>query len=67
MLQQRIGLDYLPFDCAETPDGRLLIFEVGTNMIVHAMDSAELFPYKRVQMAKVFTAFEHMLARRAGV
>jgi hypothetical protein len=30
-------------------------------MIVHAMDSAELFPYKAEQMSKVFAAFEAML------
>jgi hypothetical protein len=61
-MAQRAGLDYLPFDCGETRDGRLLVFETGTNMIVHAMDSPELFPYKRPQMKKVFAAFETMLS-----
>jgi hypothetical protein len=61
-----IGLDYVPFDCAETPDGRLLIFEIGTNMIVHAMDPPDLFPYKTAQMGRIFEAFAVMLARRAG-
>jgi hypothetical protein len=61
------GLEYLPIDCGEAPDGRLLLFESGTNMIVHAMDSAELFPYKRVQMAKVFNAFHAMLKSQARV
>jgi glutathione synthase/RimK-type ligase-like ATP-grasp enzyme len=60
-IARRVGLEYLPFDCGETRDGRLLIFETGTNMIVHAMDSPELFPYKRPQMQKVFAAFETML------
>ena len=60
-IAQRAGLDYLPFDCGETRDGRLLVFETGTNMIVHAMDSPELFPYKAPQMKKVFAAFETML------
>jgi hypothetical protein len=60
-IAQRAGLEYLPFDCGETRDGRLLVFETGTNMIVHAMDSPELFPYKRPQMKKVFAAFETML------
>ena len=62
----RVGLDYLPFDCAETRDGKLLLFELGTNMIVHAMDSAETYPYKRPQMAMVFAAFQAMLRMRAG-
>jgi hypothetical protein len=56
-------LEYLPIDCGETPDGKLLIFEVGTNMIVHSMDSPDLFPYKRPQMEKVFRAFQDMLQK----
>jgi hypothetical protein len=57
----RIGLDYVTMDCAEMPDGRLLVFEAGNGMIVHAMDPPDLFPYKRPQMHKVFAAFEAML------
>ena len=60
-IARRAGLEYLPFDCGETRDGRLLVFETGTNMIVHAMDSPDLFPYKHPQMKKVFAAFETML------
>jgi hypothetical protein len=63
-IAERAGLDYLPFDCGETRDGRLLLFELGTNMIVHGMDSPEIFPYKRPQMEKVFGAFADMLRRR---
>jgi hypothetical protein len=61
VIAERAGLEYLPFDCGETQDGKLLIFEAGTNMIVHSMDSPDLFPYKRPQMEKVFRAFEAML------
>ena len=60
-LAERIGLDYVTMDCAETRDGRLLVFEVGNGMIVHAMDPPALFPYKAPQMRKVFAAFETML------
>jgi hypothetical protein len=60
-IADRIGLDYVTMDCAETPDGRLLVFEAGNGMIVHAMDPPELFPYKEPQMRKVFGAFEAML------
>ena len=60
-IAERIGLDYVTMDCAETRDGRLLVFEVGNGMIVHAMDPPELFPYKAEQMRKVFAAFEAML------
>jgi hypothetical protein len=61
-IAERIGLDYVTMDCAETRDGRLLVFEVGNGMIVHAMDPPGLFPYKAPQMRKVFGAFEAMLA-----
>lgn len=61
----RTGLDYAQIDCAESRDGRLLIFEIGTAMIVHAMDPAEIFPYKKAAMDKVFAAFIAMLNRKA--
>lgn len=60
-IAERTGLDYLPIDCAETRGGKLLVFEVGTAMIVHSMDPPDLFPYKRPQMEKVFKAFQAML------
>lgn len=63
-IAKRAGLDYLPFDCSETADGTLLLFELGTNMIVHAMDPPDIFPYKRPQMEKVFAAFQAMLRKR---
>jgi hypothetical protein len=63
-IAERTGLDYLPFDCGETRDGKLLLFELGTNMIVHGMDSPEIFPYKRPQMEKVFAAFVDLLKRK---
>lgn len=68
-INERIGLDYLGIDCGETPDGKLLIFEVDSCMIVHALDPVELFPYKQTQMRKLFAAFRQMLlnARQRGV
>jgi hypothetical protein len=62
-IAERMGLEYIPFDCGETLEGDLLIFESGTNMIVHSMDSLDLFPYKRPQMKKIFSAFEAMLRK----
>ncbi|MFN3398189.1 MAG: hypothetical protein ACK4ZS_06605 [Sulfurimicrobium sp.] len=61
----RAGLDYLGIDCGESPDGKLLVFEADSNMIVHAMDPVDLFPYKQAQMQKVFAAFRAMLAAAA--
>lgn len=66
-LTERIGLDYFGVDCGETADGQLLIFEVDSNMIVHAMDPVEVFPYKLPQMHKVFGAFREMLINKMAL
>ncbi|WP_299976238.1 hypothetical protein [uncultured Pseudoteredinibacter sp.] len=55
------GLDYLGIDCGESPNGDLLVFEVGASMNVHAMDPVDIFPYKQPQMQRLFTAFESMM------
>ncbi|WP_421917268.1 ATP-grasp domain-containing protein [Mesorhizobium sp.] len=65
-LHRRLGLDYFAIDCAELPDGRLLVFEADVAMIVHAMDWESIFPYKKSAMRKLFAAFEHALVRRAA-
>jgi hypothetical protein len=65
-IEERIGLEYLGIDCAETADGRLLIFEVDNAMLVHAMDSEDLYPYKKPAMHKLFKAFHKMLENAAG-
>jgi glutathione synthase/RimK-type ligase-like ATP-grasp enzyme len=60
------GLDYVGFDCAETSDGRLLIFEIATGMVVHDMDDPDTFPYKIPQIRRVADAFHEMLRRAAA-
>lgn len=65
-ITERIGLDYVGLDCGETADGNLLIFEVDSDMIVHAMDPVDMFPYKQPQMQKLFTAFRRMLGNAAA-
>jgi hypothetical protein len=65
-LDRKIGLDYFVIDCAETQDGRLLLFEAHVAMILHAMDPVETFPYKRPAMQKLFAAFQAALKRRCG-
>ena len=57
----RMGLDYVAIDCAQTHDGKLLVFEVDTAMVVHAFDSEDVFPYKKAAMQKLFAAFRQML------
>jgi glutathione synthase/RimK-type ligase-like ATP-grasp enzyme len=66
-IQERLGLDYVVLDCAETSTGQLLLFEVDHAAIVHANDPVEIFPYKQPQMRKVFTAFQDLLFRSLGL
>lgn len=60
-IHERMGLDYLGIDCAESEEGKLLIFEVDTSMVVHSMDPVDIYPYKQPQMRKVFAAFRSLL------
>jgi len=62
-IYERTGLDYVGIDCSETPDGKLLIFEIDSCMIVHAIDPVDLFPYKPEHMKTLFNAFELMLKK----
>jgi hypothetical protein len=65
VVHERLGLDYMGIDCAELDDGRLLLFEADTAMIVHAMDPPDPFAYKAAPMRKLFAAFAALL--RASV
>lgn len=65
-IAQRTKLDYFCIDCAEMPDGRLLIFEIDHAMVVHAMDTEEMFPFKQEHMMKVRNAFREYLFRRTA-
>ncbi|HEX3365875.1 hypothetical protein [Phenylobacterium sp.] len=64
-LTQAFGLDYFGIDCAETQDGRLVVFEADVAMIVHAMDPPEVYPYKKPAMEKLFSAFVAAMSRSA--
>jgi len=65
-ISEVVGLDYFGLDCAETRDGRLLIFELDSALVVHAMDPVDIFPYKQPAMRQLFAAFRQLLLRRAG-
>jgi hypothetical protein len=60
-MANRINLDYVVLDCAETPEGDLLIFEADIAGWIHATDPISIFPYKADVMAKAFMAFNLML------
>ena len=65
-LAEKIGLDYFGIDCAQSSDGKLLLFEADIAMIVHLMDSPSIYPYKVPQMRKLFAAFGAMLKDQAA-
>lgn len=60
-IAERMGLDYVCLDGAETQTGELLIFEIDHVMVVHAMDPVELFPYKQEPIQKIRMAFRQLL------
>lgn len=62
-IYRRMKLDYFCIDCAETQEGRLLVFEVDHIMVVHAMDPEDLFPYKLPHMKKIQKVFRDFLFR----
>jgi len=62
-IADRVALDYLIIDCAETREGQLLIFEVDSSAVIHAMDPIDVFPYKRPQFQKIAAAFRDMLLK----
>jgi glutathione synthase/RimK-type ligase-like ATP-grasp enzyme len=63
---EAVGLEYLGIDCAIAPDGRLVVFEVDSAIIIHTLDSRALFPYKHEYVPRIFKALERMVdARRA--
>jgi hypothetical protein len=64
-IHERFGLEYIGLDCAESTSGELVIFEVASAMVIHAIDRPDIFPYKQPQMKKVFAAFHEMLLRTA--
>jgi len=66
-IHQRSQMEYVCLDCAETKDGQLFIFEIDHAMVVHAVDSVDLFPYKQVYMQKVLDAFRELLFKTAGL
>jgi hypothetical protein len=64
-IADRIGLEYFGIDCAELPDGKLLVFEGGVDLAAHDMDRPDVYPYKSAHMQKLFAAFREMLNRKS--
>ncbi|MEM1198724.1 MAG: hypothetical protein AAGI06_05375 [Pseudomonadota bacterium] len=64
-LSDAVKLDYFGIDCAETEDGRLVVFEADNALIVHDMDPPDVFPYKGAPMGRAFRAFGNLLHTKA--
>jgi hypothetical protein len=62
---QRLPLDYFGIDCAETRDGRLLVFEADVALIVHNIDPPDLYPYKSPAMQRLFAGVLEAFSVRA--
>jgi glutathione synthase/RimK-type ligase-like ATP-grasp enzyme len=63
-IAEAAGLDYLVIDCAESPSGKLLVFEIDSAAVIHGMDPADTFPYKQTQVRKIVAAFRALLQSR---
>ncbi len=65
-IAQAIPLDYFGIDCSIAPDGRVLLFEASTAMIVHMRDPVDLYPYKARYVPRVIRALERLIDDRLG-
>jgi hypothetical protein len=63
----RVGLDYFGIDCGLMPDGRLVVFEIETGMIVHDWDPPDIYPYKGECTRAIREATEQMIDARLAI
>lgn len=60
-IRDAIGLDYFGIDCALTPSGEVVVFEVNATMLVHGKN--ESFPYKDEAVGRIRQRFHALLER----
>jgi Flp pilus assembly protein TadD len=60
----RLDLDYAGMDCALLPDGRVLLFEANTTMLVHLKESRREFAYKHAHVPRIIDAMSELVIRR---
>lgn len=65
-IAERIDLDYVVLDCAESKEGELVLFEADNAAWIHDIDSPDVYPYKSATMNLAFSAFTNMLKNRAN-
>ena len=59
-------LDYFAIDCSIAADGRVLLFEADTAMIVHMGDPIEMYPYKHQYIPRIVDALDRMFSRASA-
>lgn len=70
-IARELPLEYFAIDCSIACDGRILLFEADTAMIVHMGDPIEIYPYKHQYIPRIVDALDRMfsrsIAQRAGI
>lgn len=61
-MAQALGLEYFGVDCTLLSDGRVLVFEADTAMLVHCREPAD--SYKHRYVPRIFRAVEALIAKR---
>ncbi|WP_158921254.1 hypothetical protein [Acidisphaera sp. S103] len=60
---QRMDLDYCGIDFTIPPDGRVLLFEANTTMLVHPEDESSVLACKNPHVDRIFAAFDELVRR----
>lgn len=63
-IHRRVGLDIYALDCALAADGRLILFEVAVNAIIHLMFDPQAYAYKFRYVPRIFDAVQSMMDAR---
>ena len=66
-IDQRVGLDIYALDCALTPDGGLVLFEVAVNAIIHLMEDPATHAYKHRYVPRIFDAVQTLMKKRIAL
>ena len=61
---ERLDLDYAGIDFSLLPDGRVLVFEANSTMLVHPEKADGPYAHKNAYVRRILDAFEAMLAER---
>jgi len=64
-IASRLDLDYAGIDFSLMPDGRVLVFEANSTMLVHPESATGLLAPKNPYVQRILDAFEQLLARTA--